>query len=203
MYWWNVDTDETTWVYPEALVSTKPGGVAMGYIQAAASNNSSSGSFSTGGFTMPVRRASTVATEASTSLEDTGQVASLARRFSHELELDVGDLSPAARAATAHTPPPISTPPADLELQRSSGGSGSAALSVEALRKYREAKEIEASSPTRHDDLRRHSGGSQPTPKVPARRAPHPAHSSPLAHPPAPPSGFYRRTRSGRFSAPH
>lgn len=117
-YWWHVDTNETTWTRPEKIVA-KPG-VASGYVaklqaeQPAARRGPDCASSNTG-------------------------VASLAKRFSGMATAPAPAAAPAPKKGAAPSSGSAPTTPA------SSGGAPdlekrSSALSVDAMKKYNEAK---------------------------------------------------------------
>lgn len=128
VYWWNTDTDATTWTRPTA--TTSAASVAAGYtgaISACGANTSSSGTFSREALSSGSSGA--LSSEALSSAGASSDVLSLASRFA------AGRLSPSSPPPGKLSSPAAAVSPGELE-RRISGG----ALNVDAMKKYAEAK---------------------------------------------------------------
>ena len=120
-YWWHVDTNETTWTKPDKIVAKK--GIASGYVAKLQAEQPAA----------PSRRGPDGASSSS-------GVASLAQKFSGMATAPASAAASAPKQGAAAgsgsaptTPASSSEAPPDLEKR-------SSALSVDAMKKYNEAK---------------------------------------------------------------
>lgn len=116
-YYWNVETDETSWVVPTVLTSKSS--VAAAYV-----NQASSGSAGSGG-------GGSAAVEHELAALRGSSVASLTKQFA-----DSASVEPSSSSSGMTTPPKTIDVASELS-------SKSKAVNVSAMKKYREAKAAE------------------------------------------------------------
>ena len=118
-YWWNVDTNETTWTKPEKIVAKK--GIASGYVAKLAAEQ-------------PAAAAPRRGPDCSSGGSG---VASLAKRFSGMSTAPAATPNAPKQGAGSGSAPttPASSGDAPPDLEKRSS-----ALSVDAMKKYNEAK---------------------------------------------------------------